>query len=80
MAYNPEDYVLNMVFETHLGTNVTLSLASPKENLQADEVRQAMQTICDNRAIYGSGLTTLVKPVAAKIVKKDYLEIEKETI
>lgn len=76
MAYNPEEYILNMIFENQLGNNVTLSLSSPKENLTEEVVRQAMQTICDNRAIYGSGLSTLVKPVAAKIVKKDYMEFE----
>lgn len=74
--YNPEDYVLYLYFKNDQDQTVSLSISRPKENIDEKEVREIMETVCENGAIYGAGNTVLVQGVAAKIIRKEYLEFQ----
>lgn len=74
--YNPEDFVLYLYFKNDQDQTVSMSISRPKENITETDVRRIMQSVVDNGAIYGAGNTVLVSPVAAKIVRKEYIEFE----
>ncbi|MGI6129135.1 MAG: DUF2922 domain-containing protein [bacterium] len=66
---------LVMVFKNADGKNASISIAAPREDLDAVEVVQAMQEIIDNNVFVTSG-GDLVEIAAARVVSREVTELE----
>lgn len=66
---------LEMKFNTENGKTLTLSVSEPKDNLSAEEVSQAMQTIIDQNVFHNEGYG-LVSINQARIVERNVSELE----
>ncbi|HHY92749.1 MAG TPA: DUF2922 domain-containing protein [Firmicutes bacterium] len=64
---------LSLVFKNAAGRTTTLSLAAPRDNLTAAEVKAAMETILAKNIFAGSG-GELVAAVTARLVSRDVSE------
>ncbi|MFW5647635.1 MAG: DUF2922 domain-containing protein [Candidatus Alkaliphilus sp. MAG34] len=69
------DRYLQMVFRTNQNKKVTIKVTVPKEDLEAEEVKDVMDLIIDNNVIHAAAgdLTTIE---GAFIVETDVTELD----
>ncbi|NPV27907.1 MAG: DUF2922 domain-containing protein [Firmicutes bacterium] len=65
---------LELIFQSASGNRVTLSLIDPKDNLTADQVRTAMQTII-NKNVFTSAGGDLVGIIGARLVNREVTDL-----
>ncbi|MDO7787950.1 DUF2922 domain-containing protein [Desulforamulus aquiferis] len=66
---------LELIFINEAGSKVTLRVSDPKENLQATEVKAAMDQIVSSNVFYSTG-GNLVSAAGARVVNRDVVEME----
>lgn len=65
---------LELIFLNEAGAKVTLRVADPKENLQAAQVKTAMEQIISSNVFTSSG-GDLVSALGARVVNRDVVEM-----
>jgi hypothetical protein len=70
------DAKLEMIFVNGSGNKVTLRVAEPKEDITAEEIKTAMETIIDKNVFTSTNGGDLVAIAGARIVTRGVTELD----
>lgn len=65
---------LEMFFRNEAGRRVTLSVLNPREDLSAQEVREAMEAVVNNNIFLSNG-GDLTEVLGARLVSREVVEL-----